>query len=166
MSCSGTLGVPLEWRLVCRVLASRVSRAISRLKREGDISLEMPQRTRASSRVEGRISWFFSNCSSKHGVPLELQWGPQGLTPWASGNSSLLAICEGLLGIPLQSLPGPRSSSGFEAGTSGFLSTANMYLRVSLEFPQGIHSLSRVETYKSALLSSWKSSVRLPFMLT
>ena len=36
------------------------------------------QQKRASSAVQGRISWFFSSCSRKFGVPLELQCGPQG----------------------------------------------------------------------------------------
>ena len=45
---------------------------LSRLKSEGGISLETLQRKKASSRVEGRISWFFSSCGKKLGVPLEL----------------------------------------------------------------------------------------------
>ena len=49
------------------------------LKREGGISLETSQWKRASSRVEGRISLFFSSCGCKHGVPLVLQRGIQGL---------------------------------------------------------------------------------------
>ena len=44
-----------------------VSRKLSRLKRKDEISLVMPQRKRVSSRVEGRISWFFSSCSRKLG---------------------------------------------------------------------------------------------------
>ena len=34
-----------------------MSRTLSRVKREAGISLEMPQWKRASSRIEGRISW-------------------------------------------------------------------------------------------------------------
>ena len=97
---------------------------LSRLKREGGISLGTPQWKRASSRIEGRISWFCSSCGRKLGVPLELRRGPQGLARVASVKSSLYA-CEGIFGIPLQSLPGPRSSSGVEAGTSGFLSSTD-----------------------------------------
>ena len=74
----------------------------------------MPQQERASSRIEGRISWFFSSCTRKLGVPLELLLGLQGPALVASGRSSLQASCEGPLGIPLQSVPGPRSSSGVE----------------------------------------------------
>ena len=41
-------------------------------KREREISLETLQRKRASSRVEGRISWFLSSGGGKLRVPLEL----------------------------------------------------------------------------------------------
>ena len=77
-----------------------------------------PQWKRASSRFEGRISWFFSRCGRKLGVPLELQQEPQGPSRVASGKSSLHWSCEGPLGIALQSVPDPWSSSGSEAGTS------------------------------------------------
>ena len=100
--------------------------ALSRLKREDGMSLETLQWKRASSRVEGRIFWFFSCCSRKLGVPLELQWGTQGPAPVASGKSSLHASCKGPLGIPLQLMPGPRSSSEAETATSVFLSRADM----------------------------------------
>ena len=76
-----------------------------------------PQRERASSRVEGIISWFFFSCARKLGVPLELLLGPQGPGCVASGKSNLHASCERPFGIPLQSVPGPNSSCGFEAGT-------------------------------------------------
>ena len=69
------------------------------LKREGGISLETPQWKKASSRVEARISWFFSSCSSKVEVPFELQRGPQGPAHGASGNSNLHASCEGTSGF-------------------------------------------------------------------
>ena len=143
-----------------------MSRTLSSRKREGGISLETLQQKRASSCVEGRISWFFSTCGSNLGIPLTLQWGPQGPTLGASGKSSLLASFEGPLGIPLQSLPMKRSSSGFHAATSGFLFSANMDLGFFLEFPQGSQASFRVEACKSAVLSSWKSSVRLPIGLT
>ena len=53
------------------LIASRVSRTLSRLKKEGGVSLEMLHWKRASSSVEGRFSWFFSSCNRKLGVPLE-----------------------------------------------------------------------------------------------
>ena len=48
-----------------------VSSTLLRLKREGGISLGIQQQRGASSSVEGRISWAFSSCSRKLGVPLE-----------------------------------------------------------------------------------------------
>ena len=48
--------------------ASRVSRTLLKLKRVGRISLEMTLKKKTSSRVEGRISWFFSR--SIQSVPL------------------------------------------------------------------------------------------------
>ena len=146
-------------------VASRVSSTLSRLKREGEISFEMPQWKRTSSCIEGRISWFFSSCCRKHGVPLELQWGPQGPAHVASGKSCLHVSCKGPLGIPLQSVPAPRSSSGAEARTSGFFSSADMDLGVPVEFPQWFQASSRVETWKCTFLLRRKSSVWLPVEL-
>ena len=124
--------------------------------------LEMPQWKRASSHVEGRISWFFLSCGKKVGVPLELQLGFQGPAHVASGKSSLHASCEGPLRIPLQSVPGSRSSSGVVAKTSVLPFNADMDLGVPIEFQQGNQASSPVETCKFAFLSSSKSSVRVP----
>ena len=143
LSCGGTFGVPLKWRRVCwgtSSVASRESRTLLRLKREGGISFVTPQWKRASSRVEGRISWFFSSCGSKHGVSLELRWRPQRPTRVASGKSSLHVSCEGPLRIPLQSVPRPRSelrpepqgSSRVLIWTSGFLWSFNRGVRPCL----------------------------------
>ena len=138
-------------------------KTLSGLRREGGIFLETLQRKRASARVEGRLSWFFSSCG---GVPLELRRRPQGPTRGASGKSSLHVSSEGPLRIPLQSMLGPRSSSGVQASYSGFLSRADMDIMVHLGRPQGSQASSRVEPCKSALLLSQKNSVRLPVGLT
>ena len=132
---------------------------LSRLKRQGGISLKMPQRTRASSRIERRISWFFSSCSRKLGVPLELEWGPHGCTHVASGKFNLHASSEGQLRIPLQSVLGPTSSCVAEAGSSGFLSSADMDLEVPMEFQEG-------SQFSSTFISSCNSNDRLPVELT
>ena len=103
-----------------------------RLKREGAISLKMPQWKRASSHVEGRISCFFSSCGRNLGVPPELRLGPQGPDRVASGKSSLHASCEGPLRIPLQLVLWARSSSGVGTGTSSFPSRADKGLGVPM----------------------------------
>ena len=56
--------------------ASRVSSTVSNFKRECGISLETLQKERASSRDDGRTSWFFSS----YGGILELRcgWGSRG----------------------------------------------------------------------------------------
>ena len=87
LSCGGTLSVSLEGKWVCQGtsrVASRVPKTLSGFKGEGGISCEMPQCKRASSYVEGRISWFLSSCAKKLGVPLELQLGSQGPDSFAS----------------------------------------------------------------------------------
>ena len=142
-----------------------MSRTLLRLKREVGISLETLQWKRTSSRIEGRISLFFSSCSSKRGVPLDLRRGPQGLASFASAKSILHASCEEPLRISLQSLLGLRSSSGAEARTSGFFSSADMDLGVPVEFPQWFQASSRVETWKCTFLLRRKSSVWLPVEL-
>ena len=129
-----------------------MSKTLSRHKREGGISLEMPQWKTASSCVEGRISLFFSSCGRKLGVSLVLRQRLQGPARVASGKSSLHASFEGPLRIPLQSVPSPMSSSGVEAGTSGFFSSADIDLGVPMEIQQGSQAMSSVETWKSTFL--------------
>ena len=75
LSYGGTLSVLLEWSCVCQgtsSVASRVSRSLSRLERKIGIFLETLQQKRASSHMEGRISWLFSSCGRKLVVPLKL----------------------------------------------------------------------------------------------
>ena len=108
---------------------------------------------RASSRIEGRISWFFSSCGRKLGVPLQSRWGPQGPTRVASEKSILHAYCEGPLWIRLQSVPWLRSSYRVEASPSGLLSSTDLDLSVPTEFQLESQASSPVETCKSAFLS-------------
>ena len=108
-----------------------MSRTCSRLKREGGISLETPQRKRASSHVEGRISWFFSSCSTKMGflssydeeVRDPLMW-PQECPAFmrvAWGHSGFLSSRCWALGPHLELRPEPQVSSPVLTWTSDFL---------------------------------------------
>ena len=71
-----------------------------RLKREGGISLEMPQRKRASSHLEERIPWVFLGCGINIKVILDLQWGHQG--PVCGGLREVQSPCK-LRGASLDS---------------------------------------------------------------
>ena len=102
LSCGGTLGVPLECRRGRRRTSSvelRVSRTLSRLKKEGGLSLEMTQQKKASSHVEGRISCFNSSCGRKLWFHLELQWGPLGPLVLPQENPVSMRVARGLLGF-------------------------------------------------------------------
>ena len=123
------------------------------------ISLEMPQRKWASSRLEGRTSWISRVAEGA----LDLRRGPLGPTLVASGKASPHASCMGPLGIPLPSMPGPKTLCGVGAGTSALLSSADMDLGVLLEYPQGSQSSSRMGACTCAFLPSCSSSVTLPF---
>ena len=120
----------------------------------------------ASSRLEGRFSWFFSSCGRNLGVLIKLGWGPQGPARVASGKLSHHVSCEGTLGVPFQWVQGPRSSFRVEVRFSGFLSSADMNLGVPMEFQEESQASSRLGTCKSAFLSSFKSRVRLLVELT
>ena len=141
-----------------------MSRTLSRLKKEGRLSFTTPQRKRASFRIERRISQFFSSCGRKHGAPLALRRGPQGLVRVSVGKSGLHASCEGPLGIAFQLVLRPRYSSGVEDGNSWCPSSADMDLRVPMEYPQGSQTSSRVETCKSAFLSRCHRAVTPPIV--
>ena len=51
--------------------------------------LEALQEERASSHVDGEISWFVSSCGGRLGVPLQVPWGTQGASRVVSAKSSL-----------------------------------------------------------------------------
>ena len=142
-----------------------MSRTLSRLKREGGISLETSQWKKSSSHVEGRISWLFSSCSKKLSVPLQLRGEPQGPALVSQESPVCMRVMRRLSGfLSRQSRGlGPHQA---EATTLGFLSRADKDLRVPMEFPQGSLSSSPVETCKYTFLLSCNNSGKLPVLLT
>ena len=108
----------------------------------GKISLKTPQQKRASSHIEGRISWFLVSCSRKHGVPLELGQGLQGPSHVASGKSSPMRVARGLsgflsskclvLGPHLELRPKHQCSPPMLTWISGFLLNFNSGVRPRL----------------------------------
>ena len=131
---------------------------------EGEITIALKslQGNRASSRFEWGISWFISICEWKHGIPLELQPGLQGISPVAQGKSGLLPTCHGHHRIPLKSLQGnrphlelrqeTRGSSQVATGKSVLLSSCEVEIRVSLLLQQGSQACSRVLAGNSGFL--------------
>ena len=91
-----------------------MSSTLLSFKREGALSLEMLQHKRASSSMQGRISWCAWRCGGKLTVSLELltrresllflSCRPGGTAHVSSGKSDLLWHCEGHLGITRTSL--------------------------------------------------------------
>ena len=63
-SCDGDLWAPLSGQKVIKFLSC--------FERELGIALEVLQETRASSRIDGGISWFVSSCSGRLGIPLQV----------------------------------------------------------------------------------------------
>ena len=119
-----------------------MSRTLSRLKKQGPISLETPQSKGALSRMEGE-SPGFSRVSagnlrfllSYNGDMRDLLVLPQ--ESQASMRVERAKRSYSTLEIPLQSVQGTRSSSPVKAGSSVFASSADMELRVPMEFQQG-----------------------------
>ena len=167
MRCAGKLGIPLDWGRISRGpswVTSRVSSTLSCFQRECGISLYTLLWNRASSRVERRISWFFSSCGGKLGVPLDLRWGPPGPARVASEKSGLFSSCKGPVWIPHKSLPINRAVSRVQSGNSvfspvatgisGFLSRFNKGVRPRLVLKHGTLHSSRVLKGLSGLQSS------------
>ena len=135
-----------------------------RLKREGGISLETLQRKRASSRVEGRISWFISSCSRKLGVPLELRQGPQGPSHVASESPVSMRLARGLSGFlssrclvlspHLELRPQPQGSSKLLTWISRFLWSFHRGVRPHLQWRLASLLSSPAVTVVSGFLSS------------
>ena len=63
----------------------------------------------ASSHVDGGISWVYSSCGGRLGIPLQVPQGTQRASRVASVKSSLYSSFEGERGIALESWLGMRS---------------------------------------------------------
>ena len=124
----------------------------------------MPQQKRDSSRVEGRISWFFTSCGRKHGVPLDLRFGLQRCARDASGKFILHACCAGPLRIPLQSVLGPMSSSGLRTEPEGSYPVLTWILRFLWSFNRGVRP--RLMWRHASLLSSRAGKAMSGFLLS
>ena len=112
------------------------------------ISLEMPQRKWASSRLEGRTSWIFSSC----GRCFRLTTGTSGSR---SGR-----IWKGQ--SPFEFLGGSRDSSAVDAGALDFVWCRCRNLRIPLQCRLGPWGTSEVSPGSSVVVSSGGVHVRFP----
>ena len=122
------------------------------------------QQKRASSGVEGRISWFFSSCTRKLEVPLELRCGPQGPDCVASVKPVSIRVVRGLseflsnrcwvLCPHLELRPEPLVSSPVLTRISGFLWSFHRGVRPRLVWRHSSTLSTRAVTIVSGFLSS------------
>ena len=119
-----------------------MSSILSRLKREGGISLKMPpaEKELISRRWENLL--IFLELQQEIWGSYRVMLGTSGTRSCCLSKTSLHAICDMSRGIPLQSVPDPRSSSEDEAGNSWILSSVYMDLGVPTEFQQGSQAAS------------------------
>ena len=133
-------------------------------QRGGRISLDLLQKKRASSHVEGRISWFFLSCGRKLGVPLELlrdlrdplmlpQESPVTM-PVVRGFSGFLSSWYQVLGPHLELRLEPQASSPVLTWISGILWSFNRGFRPCLVWRHASPLSSRAVTVLSSFLSS------------
>ena len=73
------------------------------LERELGIAIWALSEKTASSLIDGGISWIFSSCGGRLGIPLQVPRGSQGASCVASGKSSLYLSCEMECRIALES---------------------------------------------------------------
>ena len=109
----------------------------------------------ASSGFEGRISWFFSTCGSNLGIPLTLQWGPQGHPHVASVKTSLHESCRGA----------SRDSSAVTGGAKVLIWSSGRNHRVPIQCQYGTQGCSGVSTGESGLVCCGDMQVRSPLKL-
>lgn len=136
LSCEGYTGEPLGFH--------KGSQASFRVAGGNVGLLSSHCRGIGPHRVDGGISWFFSRCGGKVGVPLELRWGSQE-TLLPQGNQASFHVARGHFGIPFESLKGNRTSSRVEVGIMGYHCICNRILGVAIKFQQRNQASPRVE---------------------
>ena len=104
LSCGRKLSIPLKWAQIsweASEVSERVSSSLSSSKREREISWETLQHKKASSHVDGRISWFLWNYSGKLRVPLELRGDLRDPLVFLQGSQICFRVARGTSGFVL-----------------------------------------------------------------
>ena len=101
---------------------------------EHGIALHAMQGNRASSLIEGEVSWFFASCSRNLGYIFELWRGWPFKTRVCSATSGLLSSCKGHLGILLEAWQGKTNASRGDGGDAGSLSSSHRDIGFPVNF--------------------------------
>ena len=124
-------------------------------KREDGISLETSQWKRALSRVEGRISRFFSRCHTGKWLHIALRGQSSNFSRVSAGNLVFLSNYNGDLRDPLVWPQESPVSMRVARSLSGFLSSQCRVLGPHLEL--------RSEPQASSPVLTWNSEFRWSF---
>ena len=116
------------------------------------IALEALQGKRASSRIEGGISWFFSRSSEILGILLKLRWYLREPCVLPLGSQTSFQVSRGLSGFPRRSCIGIRPHFALRWNVVVFL-----------KLQQEAWGYSRVMEGTSGNLICWLWEVRTPF---
>ena len=140
-----------------------MSRALSRPKREGGISLDTQERKRSSSRVEGIFSWFFSSYGRKLSVPFEYNGDLSEPLLWPQNSSVSMRVARGFSGYlssrcwgrgpHLDLRPGSQASSPVPTWILGFLWSFHKGVRPHLVWRHASPLSSRAGKAVSGFLS-------------
>ena len=141
-----------------------MSKTLLRLKREGGISLEMPQRKRASSRIEGWISCFFSSSGRNLGFLSSYEGDLRDLLVLPQQSPVSMRVARDLSGFlsshclgqspHLELRPEPAGSSPVLTWTSGFFWSFHRGVRHRLVWRHSSPLSSRAGKAVSGFLSS------------
>ena len=126
----------------------------------GMVSLETPQRKRASSRLEGRTSWMYSSCGRCSRLTTGTSGSRSGGLRKGQSPCKLLGVLSGFLSLRWRGLR-PCAESVTEPEHSSLVLT--WILRYVWSLPRGVSPRLEFGACTCAFLPSWSSSVMLPF---
>ena len=135
-SCDGYLLEPIEWPK-----GSQASCGV--LREDSGLLSRSCRKRKASSHIDGGISWFFSICEGEHGIALESQQGNHASRCIAGG---ILMFSRGVVGNP--------GFSQLVTVTSGSFSWVLWEVRNTVEFGGGPRDSTGFGAQEEGLISS------------
>ena len=119
------------------------------------------QEQRASSHVDGEISWFVLSCSGRLGIPLQIPLGTQGASRVASGSQVLIRVARVSAGVLWSHGRGIKPQFAWKGESQGVSRVAAGSVG-SLELPRGPEGASHVVSGKSGILLSYEGCLGIP----